>query len=994
MGARAAVWVAFGIALLGGWHAQAGTTVPIEAGIHPGFSRLVFDFPRWAGWRMTRRGDVIDLRFSVALPFGPTPELPPGIVALADGPGWARVTVTHGARVRRMHVGLRLVLDVTALPPLPVPPSPLVSRRRRPLSRSGGSVAPVAAAGRDASGRAVGTIGPSAGGVAKPVAAAPETVAEPATPATPVSASVAGAGAVGGGAPSPPAHPRSPVSAPTALLPSPPRPNQALPVYGTPGKPGPIALSARPAVPPAGSPGAMLVPFEAGVGAAAFRRRGQGVAVFDAARPIDLSALAGAEVFGAAKVHVLAGGTELTMPLRRGMRLALLRRSAGWLIVLTRHSPVGPVIRPLPIAAGLSLPLAEPGKTVSLLDPETGTPLLVGTERAAPVAVRVTHRAPQFALLRSWRGVVVEALSDRLRLRPTADGFLLAGRGGLAVSPGGRETAALADAALLTRSFYFPDLATPALSSRLRRQLRAAAARPPLARGPRLRRAAETMIALDMGAEAHALLHLAASEDPGEAAWPEHAALAAIAAIEAGSPAKAGAIDARSLPATDEVTFWRAIRRALQDPRSPRAAQLLASTAPLVLTYPRALRRSLLPLTIETMIRGGETQAAARMLARRPHDKRLDLARAMLDAAQGRTGEALALYDRLSDSSDRLTAFRAATRAVALRLDTHAIGPAQAARDLDKLRDGWRGGERELHLLETLAALRARAGQWTRALALLRHTIRDFPKARPRLRAEMRRLFAAALADAKLDRAPPLHYVAFVNANADLLPKGKAGLPLAGKLADRLLSLDLPDQAAPLLARLAREAPTAPARARFGAKLAELRLDQGNLAAAAKALAVTAASDVPPSLAMRRAILAARIDAAEGHVPEAEAALRKLNAASADRAAATIATRAGDWKGAVAALAAEAAVTVPPSGTLPPGSRQLLLRLATARVRAGDLAGLAAMRADQARMGTGPLADLFRLLTAPGVRSPDQIARAGATAALAAGVGQALRAVR
>ncbi len=990
MGTRAAVWVALGVALLGGWPARAETTVPIKAGTHPGFSRLVFDFPRWAGWRMTRRGDVIGLRFSVALPFGPTPDLPPGVVALADGPGWARVTVTHGARVRRMHVGLRLVLDVTATaaPPLPVPPSPLVSRRRRLLSRSG------AVAGRGTPGRAVGHTGPSGGGVAKPAAAAPATVAEAARPATPVSASVAGVAAAGSGAPSPPVRPRPPVSAPAALLASSPRPNQALPVYDLPGKPGPMALSARPAAPPAGSPGAMLVPFEVGVGAAAFRRRGQGVAVFDAARPIDLSALAGAKVFGAAKVHVLAGGTELTMPLRRGMRLALLRRSAGWLIVLTRHSPVGPVIRPLPVAAGLSLPLAAPGKTVSLLDPETGTPLLVGTERAAPVALRVTHRAPQFALLRSWRGVVVEALSDRLGLRPTVDGFLLAGRGGLAVSPGGREATALADAALLTRSFYIPDLTTTVLSSRLRRQLRAAAARPPLARGPRLRRAAETMIALDMGAEAYALLHLAASEDPGEAARPEHAALAAIAAIEAGAPTKASAIDARSLPVTDEVAFWRGIRRALRDPRSPRAAQLLATTAPLALTYPRALRRSVLPIAIETMIRGGETQAASHMLARRPNDKRLDLARAMLDAAQGRTGAALAIYDRLRDSPDRLTAFRAATRAVALRLDMHAISPAQAAHKLDQLRDGWRGGKRELHLLETLASLRARAGQWTRALALLRHTIRDFPKARPRLRAEMRRLFAAALADAKLDRAPPLQYVAFVNANADLLPKGKAGLPLAGKLADRLLALDLPDQAAPLLARLAREAPTASARAGFGARLAELRLDQGNATVAARALAVTAASDLPPGLASRRAILAARIDAAQGHVPEAEAALLKLNAASADRAAAAIATRAGDWKGAVAALAAEAAITVPPSGSLSPERRQLLLRLATARVRAGDMAGLAAMRADQARMGTGPLADLFRLLTAPGVRSPDQIGRAGATAALAAGVGQALRAVR
>ncbi|MGC8478130.1 MAG: hypothetical protein ACP5NP_17405, partial [Acetobacteraceae bacterium] len=140
--------------------------------------------------------------------------------------------------------------------------------------------------------------------------------------------------------------------------------------------------------------------------------------------------------------------------------------------------------------------------------------------------------------------------------------------------------------------------------------------------------------------------------------------------------------------------------------------------------------------------------------------------------------------------------------------------------------------------------------------------------------------------------------------------------------------------------------------------------------------------------------LAARIDAAQGHVPEAEAALLGLHDPRADRAAAAIATHAGDWKQVAAALAAEAAVTIPPAGALGPQQRQLLLRLASARERAGDAAGLAAMRAEQARMGSGPLADVFRLLTAPGVHSPDQIARADHIAALAAQVAPALKAVR
>ncbi|MGC8476724.1 MAG: hypothetical protein ACP5NP_10255, partial [Acetobacteraceae bacterium] len=578
MRARLAVWVALGLALWPG-PGRAGMPVPIRAETHPGLSRLVFDFPRWVGWRMQRRGDVIRLRFSLAMPFGPPPALPPGIVALADGPGWARVTVAHDARVRRMHQGLRLVLDVAAkpTPPLPLPPAPLVLRRRGPPRQVAHAIA----------GTGVGT-----GGAATP---SPTPAAAPAGKPAPASGTAPSAPSTAAGSPAPPAAPPSSAAGPRATVSAaatpPAGPNQALPVYGPPA-PGPVALSARPAAPPPGSPGAMLVPFEPGVAAAAFGRARQGVVVFDVARPIDLGALAGTRVFGTATVRVLPGATELVMTLPRGIRLALSHQSAGWLVALAHHTPAAAAVRPLPTAAGLRLPTPAPGREVSLLDPETGAPLLVGTERGAPAGVRVTYRAPQFALLRSWRGVAVEALSDRLALRPARDGFLLTARGGLALTPGGPDAKALADAALLTRSFHFPDLSTAALAERLRHEFRAAAARPPLARGPRLRRAAETMIALGMGAEAHALLHLAAAEDPAEAEAPDHAGLAAVAAMLAGFPARAGAIDSRTLPGSDEVAFWQAIRRAQTDPASPRAAQLLAATAPLALTYPTALRRA------------------------------------------------------------------------------------------------------------------------------------------------------------------------------------------------------------------------------------------------------------------------------------------------------------------------------------------------------------------------------------------------------------------
>ena len=1033
------------LALPGG-AARAEDPVPIHAGTHRGYGRLVFDFPRWVGWHMTRHDDVVRLRFSRAMPFGPDPALPPNVLELSDGPGWARVRVARGAKIRRMRVGARLVLDVLA--PGKMPPAgraPLVSRREGAdrvsapaaltaagAAGTGGGHGPAGAGhgqpGRNAAAPPSGvpSIAPSAAGTAASSSIPPPTPGtEAGGGATGPAPAAMARGAPGLRAPSPGAPAGTPAGGPpgttpvaapatAAAAPAPGAASAALvaaPVFGPAGAaPGPVALAAQPvATPPGappgappGNPGAILVPFEAGVGAAAFRRADRGVVVFDAARPIDLSALRGTKIFGTATVHLLPGATEIELTLPPGARLNLRRQKAGWLIALggaparaSRHR----TIRPVAQAGSLHLAAPVPGRAVSLLDPVTGAPLLVGTERGPGAGLSVRRRAPEFALLRSWRGVVVEALSDRLRLRPVPEGFVLSLAGGsLAIGRGGAETAALTDAALLTRRFRFPDLPAAALARRLRRELDAAALRPPLTRGRPLRRAATTMIALGMGAEAGALLHLAATDDPREATAPAHAGLAAIAALLAGHPDKAGGIGDPRLTGSDEVALWRAARAAWRDPDSRRAAQLFAATAPLILTYPKRLRRVLLPLAAETMIRGKETTAAARLMGHRPHDTRLALARGMLDAAQGRHAAALAIYDRLASGPDRLVRFRAATRAVALRLADKTIGPKRAATRLDALLDAWRGGKRELALRETLAGLRARSGQWGRALGLLRRTIKDFPAARAVLRARMRILFTAMLADPRVDRTSPLRFVALLRDNADLLPKGKAGEAVAARLADRLLALDLPDQAAPVLARLMRAAPTPAGRAGFGARLAALRLRAGDATGAGRALADSTtdglAPDLPPALAARRAILGARIEAAEGKEADALTALRAIDSEAADRAAARIAEQAQDWTGAARALGRWVARAVPATGTLDDAQRRILLRRATALVRAGNQASLALLRGEQARMGVGPLADMFRLLTAPGVHDPAELARAETTASLAARFGAALQSVR
>jgi hypothetical protein len=334
-------------------------------------------------------------------------------------------------------------------------------------------------------------------------------------------------------------------------------------------------------------------------------------------------------------------------------------------------------------------------------------------------------------------------------------------------------------------------------------------------------------------------------------------------------------------------------------------------------------------------------------------------------------------------------------RAVELQLAGGTIDAKRAADGLDRLLYAWRGDQHERMLRARLAELRARAGEWRTALSLIRETEAIFPEDKAAIHAELGDMFAAMLRSDASDLLPPLDLIAMVDENTDLLPTGQAGEALQARLADRLLALDLPKRADPVLLKLMQAAPGDVSRATFGARLAALRLREGDAPGALAALAASNADDAPAELAERRTLLLAGAHARLGETDRALAALATLDTASADEARATILERANDWAGAEKALGAYVARVVPAEGRLDDGQRRTLLRLATAAARAGDDATLATLRQSAGpRMETGPLADMFRLLTADQVRGVGDLKRSGLEAGLARNLPGQLNAAR
>jgi tetratricopeptide (TPR) repeat protein len=739
-----------------------------------------------------------------------------------------------------------------------------------------------------------------------------------------------------------------------------------------------------------------LVPFSDTTGAAAFREGDTTYVVFDERRPIDMASLRGDAVFGQASVQTLPNGTLLALPLPPALSVVLTQTPVGWRVVALNGPPKTQPIPAINTAGRLKLPAEQAGEVVNMADPDTGATLLVGTQRRPGQAVTHARLATEFIIRRTVQGVVIEPLSDAIVLKPTPTGFSLGNvSGGLALSDPSDAFNGLADGANLTRRLNFITSTPDVLIRRMNEQIADSGMAPPMARGPKRRTVAESMIGLGLNAEAESVLQMTVEQDPKEAASADTAALTAIAALLAGRPAEATGLDDPRLTGTDEIALWRAVREAMKDPGSPNAAAVFATTAPLAASYPAPIRDRILPLILDTMIEGGEIAPAARLLDQRPDDPLLAYARARRVQAEGDTEKALPMLDALASGHDQYDRARAAVDAVELRLADRQIDKAQAANALDKLLYVWRGDDRELALRERVAALRADSGAWREALSVLRQAEADFPDQAPAVHERLKDTFASMTRDPDPSKMTPLDYVSMVDENADLINGPEDQDAIAQPLADRLMTLDLPGRAKPVLDKLMRSASSDAAKARLGASLATLDAQEKDDAGALAALDASEASGLPADLADQRGVLRANAMARRGDVAGGVAVLAALRTGPAAAARAQIQENAGDWPGAAQAWSDCAALTVPDKGPFDEAATRTILRLTTATARTGDQTALAALKSKYGDgIGTGPLGDMFRLLTEEPVRTSRDLGRSKQEMNLAVSLPEGMKALQ
>ncbi len=242
------------------------------------------------------------------------------------------------------------------------------------------------------------------------------------------------------------------------------------------------------------------LPFGPEVGAAAFRNSQGALIVFDVERPIDLSEMKQRSEYAAAIVTESADATTLLVPLQDKQQLHLTNGQFGWTIsISSSESATVPVVLD---ATGMHpiLHAAGAGRSVKILDPETGGVLLIGTVRDPRAAVQLGRATPLFNLLPTLAGVALEPLSDSVSLQSVAGGFSVEAQvPGLYLTHDAGDLFAQSDDASLTTAYAIPSQPPSTLFPVLRAQMTEAALAAPLARAPAQRAAALTMIALGLG---------------------------------------------------------------------------------------------------------------------------------------------------------------------------------------------------------------------------------------------------------------------------------------------------------------------------------------------------------------------------------------------------------------------------------------------------------------------------------------------------------------
>lgn len=1013
--------------------AQAPAQVNVRAGAHATFTRVVFDWPTKVPYKITKDGGLVTVIFEAAARIDDADlnRSPPlfvgGIRSATEGGRTVSViAVPPRSTVRDFYAGNKIALDVREPAPWQDPVAVPAQ-----VSVPGGGKAPTAPQAADAKPAAPAKepLPPVATAPAKPAVAAqalpqPPIQKQPAPGTAVTKIAPAASGTATRAAQQLPrgaAQKSAPTGQPLLLTPpaqataaAPAQPPRTATAQAS-GQAAGSAAAQAPAPGPApsaqlsvakGDEGTVTLRFDWAepVAAAAFRRNGFLWLVFDKRTNVNVPALqeAGGAVISTLQQVYIPQATVLRMTTPKDVNPSMRRAGLAWLVDFraqeaTPKIPLEVQAQPdSPIGARIFMPLPEPGKVIPLTDPIVADNMLVVPGIPLGHGVAGTYAYPQFEILPSIQGVVVTPRIDDVRVRSLRQGVEIASAAPtfpLKFSPVSQEMAASARMSAMRPLVRILDLEkwdTPndAAILQTRAILEQALAVAPKA-GQREARMnlARFYFANAYGAEALGVLAHALEVQPSLAQDREWLLLHGGAQFLLGRlPEAEKDLYNAALNGSDEGEFWRAIIQAAKGDLNGASIELRRSGS-IARPYPRALRFRLSTIVAEAVVEIGDVRTAETLISTLMADGPSPSQEAQIKFVQGRLAElegdfdgAVSLWEDVMDSPDRLARFRAARSRVELLLRLDRMTKREATEELEKQRFAWRGDNREFDLLRRLGALYLEQDKYREALQTLRQAathFRDHPDAKA-VTKEMSDTFNALYLEDKADTLKPVTAIAIYEEFKELTPAGSRGDTMIQKLADRLVGVDLLDQAAALLEGQIKFRLQGADRARVGARLGLIHLLARKYADAERVIRATAADGLNGDLTQQRNHLLVQALMGQKRYADGLALLEPDQSMDGELLRSEIYWTMGNWNDAAQSLQRVVTVSGARRGEkLNRKQARYMLNLATAMTLSGNERGLARIRdnfgAAMAKTEVAKAFDLIAARPALGLIAPESV---------------------
>jgi tetratricopeptide (TPR) repeat protein len=772
-------------------------------------------------------------------------------------------------------------------------------------------------------------------------------------------------------------------------------------------KPAVAALPPRAAAPPRNvAPGALAVdltrdganlklsfPFKANVPTAVFHRADTLWVVFDSNVNMDLTALDN-EPTRTIRSYNFSQSDDVDivrLKLDRPRLASITTDGAVWTLEIG-DSVVEPphaleVTRNIlgPNRSSVSIGFDEPQHVHRLTDPEVGDKLVVVTGFTPERGFINPQDFIEFRILASTQGIVLAPLADDIAVNVAADKVVIDRPSGLTLSPGLQTL--LHGRSARTVTFDSQIWGSDREGSFIDRQanlINAAAQAPETKRlNPRLN-LARFYLARDMYPEAKGVLDVALSA--GKQASENGSAMVLRAIAEVMMERPEDALRDLADPAVGDqhdAPLWRALAYSLQG-QWARARQGFKTVEAAVATLPVELQRVALMDEMRSAIEVGDFDGASADLndfqtIGVPHELQPMLAVLIgrLDEGLGRTEDALAAYRTAADSWDRPAAAQGRLRETLLQFSLGDVKHDDVISHLETLTTVWRGDETEIEALKVLAHLYTEDGRYRDAFYVMRSAMASHPNSAMtrQIQDEAAATFDALFLTAKGDAMPPVDALALFYDFRELTPVGSRGDEMIRRLADRLVAVDLLDQASDLLQYQVDHRLQGAARAQIATRLAVVYLMNKKPDRAIAVLRGTRSANVSDELRSQRLLLEGRALSDTGRPDLALEVIANLDGREVTRLRSDILWSAKRWDESAEQIELMYGDRYKEFTPLSDVEQQDILRAEIGYALSSDTIGLARFREKYAaKMAETPDARVFDIVSAPLGSSGDQFA--------------------